>query len=193
MAALKIDLDLATRPGLPEALQVLLQDYPRLGWESHPHFSGLVQFWLERHMMFRQILGTLQTDVQQGLDRNIEAQQYAARLGRLGSMLVGQLQGHHQIEDHHYFPVLAKLDARITPGFDILDKDHHAMGGLLNRFAGAANGVLGAVSDADQFQDQAGDFLGELATFQRMLDRHLNDEEELIVPVILNNGGAGLS
>ena len=53
MADLPDDLALGVRAGLPDALRVLLADYPREGWESHPHFTGLVRFWLDRHLMFR--------------------------------------------------------------------------------------------------------------------------------------------
>jgi len=187
------DLLLANRSGLPEPLRVLLADYPRIGWEAHPNFSGLVQFWLERHLNFRKLCEVLTTDTMAVLERDLELQQYAGRMSRFGGMLLNQLHGHHQIEDHHYFPTLSKLDGRIEAGFDILEKDHEAMDGLLNRFATAANGVLNIVADEHKARDAAGEFLKEVKSFERMLDRHLNDEEELIVPVILKTGGGGLS
>ena len=183
---------LKSRKGLPDALRVLLDDYPKAGWESHPNFSGLVQFWLERHMMFRQILDALQTDAQARLDNKMDARGYAMRLSRLGGMMVEGLHGHHQIEDHHYFPILKGLDTRIERGFDILDRDHQAMDGLLDRFARAANGVLGQ-SDAKKSREKVAGFMSERDAFARMLDRHLQDEEEIIVPVILKNGAAGLT
>ncbi|MGC8202112.1 hemerythrin domain-containing protein [Aliiroseovarius sp. PTFE2010] len=184
-------LALATREKLPEALRVLLADYPRAAWEAHPNFSGLVQFWLERHLMFRKLLGLLQTDAAQRLDRAIAPDQYSARLGRFGSMLVEQLHGHHQIEDHHYFPQLRVLDPRLERAFDVLDRDHHAMDGLLNRFTEAANGVL-LQPDEEQARESTARFDKELGSFQRMLDRHLCDEEEIIAPVILKHGPGGL-
>lgn len=185
-------LALDKRAGLPEPLRVLLLDYPRLGWEAHPNFSGLVQFWLEMHMKFRKLLELMDADTKTVLDRGMDMQQYAGRVSRFGGMLVSQLHHHHQIEDGHYFPTLSVLDERITAGFDILEKDHEVMDGLLNRFATAANGVLQNVSDEVKARDGAGVFLRELDGFGGMLDRHLNDEEELIVPVILKNGAAGL-
>lgn len=185
------DLALDLRTGLPDALKVLLEDYPRLAWEAHPNFSGLVQFWLERHMMFRKLLDMLTGDAQARLDANMDPGQYAARLSRFGGMLLEQLHGHHQIEDHHYFPQLVTLDDRLTRGFGILDKDHHAMDGLLSRFADGANLVL-REGDAAQAREHTARFLGELTGFQSMLLRHLEDEEDIIVPVILKHGPAGL-
>jgi len=49
--------DLRHRKGLPDALRVLLEQYPRALWESHQNFDGLTRFWLERHLMFRRALG----------------------------------------------------------------------------------------------------------------------------------------
>lgn len=186
------NLDLASRTDLPEALKVLLQDYPRAGWDAHPNFTGLVQFWLERHLMFRKLMTLLQTDSQAMLEKSLDPQAYAARLSRFGGMLLQQLHGHHQIEDHHYFPKLKGMDPRLERGFDILDKDHHALDGLLNRFAESANGVIGTVSDPVGAHDATGAFLSELDAFEIMLNRHLVDEEELVVPVILQNGVSGL-
>ncbi|MGR3661046.1 MAG: hemerythrin domain-containing protein [Paracoccaceae bacterium] len=185
-------VDLENRAALPEALRVLLDEYPRTGWEAHPNFTGLVQFWLEKHLMFRKLLEMLQNDSKEMLDRDMDAQQYAARLSRFGGMMLSQMHGHHQIEDHHYFPKLRQLDSRLERGFDILDKDHLALDGILNRFAETANGVLSSVADSAVLHEATGKFDRELVGFEKFLNRHLEDEEELIVPVILKNGVSGL-
>ena len=44
------DLKLDVRTGLPDALRVLYETYPREVWEGHQNFGGLVAFWLDRHM-----------------------------------------------------------------------------------------------------------------------------------------------
>ncbi|MCU0908016.1 MAG: hemerythrin domain-containing protein [Rhodobacteraceae bacterium] len=185
-------LRLADRAGLPEALRVLLDDYPRDGWATHPQFEGLVAFWLQRHQMFRDLMGLIATDAEAAMDRRLGGRAYAARLSQLGGGLVQNLHGHHQIEDHHYFPVLRRHDARIAIGFDLLDADHHAMDGLLSGFAEAANAAIRAAEDPGALVDRAADLRACMADFRRMLARHLDDEEDLIVPVILRSGGAGL-
>ena len=55
--------DLDRRTGLPDALCVLLRDYPRDLWQSHAQFDGLIRFWLDRHALFRTLLGRLDADV----------------------------------------------------------------------------------------------------------------------------------
>ena len=142
MDPLALDTRTDAGTGLPEALRVLLAAYPRAGWAADPQFHGLVSFWLERHQMFRKLLGILREDTALLLDRQSDPQTFAARLGRFGGMFVNELHGHHQIEDQHYFPLLAQKDARIIRGFDILDSDHHALDGLLDGFVKGANALL---------------------------------------------------
>ena len=184
------DLDLAARTGLPDALKVLLDAYPRQGWSDDPGFDELIRFWLERHVMFRDVLGRLQDTTRQRLDRSGDPQRFLAELSRYGGFFVNQLHHHHTIEDAHYFPRLAGMDSRIARGFDILDADHHALDTHLQAFVTGANAVL--QSDDAARHDAAGRFLAQLDGLEGLLDRHLTDEEDLIVPVILRYGSAGL-
>lgn len=185
------DLTLENRTGLPEALHVLLHDYPREGWQADPGFHGLVSFWLERHMMFRQLMARMATDTQAFLDGRTDARNFAGGIAQFGGMFVNQLHGHHQIEDHHYFPILRSRDDRIERGFDLLDADHHALDGILARFVDQANGAIQGVTGSDP-KTGAGRLLTGLADLERLIDRHLTDEEDLIVPVILRDGPGGL-
>lgn len=179
--------DLATRPGLPDALRVLLADYPRTGWQAHRHFDGLVRFWLDRHLAFRDLLAAMTADARAVLDARMDAEAYARRLSRLGGRFVGDLHGHHHIEDDHYFPMLSRMDDRLQRGFGLLDADHHAIAAHLDAFADAANAVLRAWQGAG-LRDAAGGFLRVLGDSAHLLDRHLTDEEDLVVPVILHHG-----
>ncbi len=182
---------LEIRAGLPEALRVLLSTHPRDSWKGHPDFHGLVSFWLERHMMFRQLLEHMARETEAFLDGNRDAQGYAQGVARYGGLFVNQLHGHHQIEDHHYFPLLRQKDARIERGFDLLDADHHALDGILNRFVEQANGAIQGATGPDP-KVAAGVMRDGLADLERLIGRHLEDEEDLIVPVILIHGADGL-
>lgn len=182
-------LELAARDGLPDALRVLLHDIPREAWEGHERFEGLVRFWLERHMMFRQLLDVMGREADAALDGGA-ARRLASAVSKYGRIFVEQLHGHHQIEDMQYFPILRGMEARIAPGFDLLDADHHALDGQLARFVSLSNGVIGAADKADPSQAQA-QFREGLGGLHRLIDRHLTDEEDLIVPIILRHGMDG--
>ncbi len=186
-----MSLLLQDRTGLPDALQVLVRDYPRDGWAADPHFHGLVSFRLDRHMMFRNLMAHMLQEAEGFLDAERDAQGYAQGLSRYGGLFVSNLHGHHQIEDHHYFPLLRQKDARIEAGFDLLDADHHALDGLLNSFVEAANSAIRGIGGPDPRPSVDG-FRAELLGLQRLIDRHLTDEEDLIVPVILKYGADDL-
>ncbi|SFR55242.1 Hemerythrin HHE cation binding domain-containing protein [Yoonia tamlensis] len=177
------ELALAARAGLPDPLRVLIKEFPRDAWQDHPQYSQLIAFWLDRHLMFRRLLTHLNDDLEAILDARSDTDTYKRGLARYGGMLINQLHGHHQIEDTQYFPVMAQLDTPVARGFDLLDSDHHAMDGLLAGLTDAANGVLKA--DAAGLRDALGGLHGVLDGFGTMLNRHLVDEEELVVPVLL--------
>lgn len=186
------ELALERRAGLPDALRVLLEDYPRAAWEADPGFSGLIRFWLDRHLMFRRLTGVMRGEAEAAIDGTMEAGLFAGHLSRYGSMFAGELHGHHMIEDAHYFPHLKGLDRRLGRGFEILDRDHHAIDGHLEAFAESANAVLRAAAAGEAQRDALGAFHGGLTRLEGFLDRHLTDEEDLVVPVLLKHAPAGL-
>lgn len=179
---------LETRQALPEPLRVLLADYPRDLWQAHANFDGLTRFWLERHLMFRQLLERLQGEAEAVLDRRADPLRYQRDTARLAGFFLNQLHNHHMIEDHHYFPQLAALESPLERGFEILDHDHHVLDGHIHALAERINAMLRRPPDA--LHDAAGALHEALKGFAPFLDRHLWDEEELIVPVILKHGAA---
>ena len=177
---------LESRSGLPEALRVLLDEYPRNIWDGHSNFDGLVRFWLERHLMFRKFLEHMQRDLEHRLEGQLSPDLYSTRLARIANMFIGELTTHHTIEDQQYFPILVGFESDLQRGFEILDKDHHALDFHLENLAANANRVFKAgVHEQDRALDA---FHDKLQVLHKFLDRHLIDEEELIVPIILKHG-----
>jgi hypothetical protein len=175
-------LALGLRTGLPDALQVLVRELPRLQWPQNPRFHGLASFWLDRHLDFRRVQAMLAADAAARLAGEMDAADHARRLARLGGHLLDSLHGHHQIEDAEYFPLMATLDARVSRGFDLLDADHQALDGALHGFADAANAVLRGEPDA------AAHWPDRMTGFSVLLNRHLEDEEDIVIPLILKSG-----
>jgi hemerythrin-like domain-containing protein len=180
------DLALETRLQLPADYQLILADYPREGWQGHVDFNGLAAFWLDRHLEFRQVLQRLRSEAEARIDGSLAPEAYAARLQRMGSQFLNGLIGHHQIEDDAYFPELARLEPTIARGFEMLDSDHHALHTLIESFAKGGNAVLMAPDEAAG-REAAAAFHCHLGKFQRLLARHLDDEEDLVLPVVLKH------
>lgn len=181
---------LAGRVGLPDSLRVLADAFPRATWEGHANFGEMVQFWMQRHGMFRDLIARIEADAQAFVDGDRDAQAFKANLARYGGFFLNELHMHHQVEDAHYFPRLAALDARIGHGFDMLEADHEAIDGLLKRFADGANAAL-REDEVSTIREQAGVFLDDARRFHTLLERHLTDEEDLVVPVVLKTGFDG--
>jgi iron-sulfur cluster repair protein YtfE (RIC family) len=178
-------LDLAQRQTLPAEFRLILGDYPRATWPDHSDFNGLAAFWLDRHLGFRNAMTALNTEVEAMLDRRLDPAQWKRQLSQRGSALLGDLIGHHQIEDHTYFPELIRLEPRLSRGFDMLDADHHALHDLIDRFATGANAALSAEGTA--LHVAAAAFRKDLQQFETLLARHLTDEEDLVLPVVLKH------
>ena len=177
--------DLEHRDGLPETLKLLLADYPREAWEAHPEFRGLTSFWLERHLAFRRLMPVLQEQTRGIIERDAEPN--PRRLVQVASTLLDGLHGHHQVEDHHYFPLLAETEPRLEQGFQLLDGDHHALDAHLHALADRTNAVLRVLSEGQPPREAAARLDEALTPFGSFLERHLIDEEDLIVPIILHH------
>ena len=182
------DLPLETRTALPDPLRILLEEFPRAAWQTHGNFDGLVAFWLDRHLGFRQMTAQMRHGTEALLDGRLDPQVFARRLTRQGSRFLDHLHGHHQIEDAHFFPQLALAEPRLAHGFDLLEADHQAIDRHLAGFVTSANTLLTGWQNSALLAPTAGSFLEAVAGITALLDRHLTDEEELVVPVILRHG-----
>lgn len=167
----------------------MLARYPRAQWQRHANLGELSRFWLQRHDMFREI-GSLLSDgiseLQEGHKTSAEfAEWFAPRL----QFFLQQLTTHHHIEDNHYFPVFQRAEKRLEKGFAILESDHHIIHVNLASTAESANVMLGALASGGDRARRAVSAYAE--SNQQLLDlllRHLEDEEDLIVPIVLDRG-----
>ena len=73
-------------------------------------------------------------------------------------------------------------------GFDVLEGDHEAIHADILRVVEAANGLLHAWRRSRRPPRCDGRLCRHQRTLLQSLVRHLDDEEDLIVPVILDQG-----
>lgn len=173
---------------MPSEMQTLLRDYPRQAWPDHPHFATSIQNWMGAHKMFRQ-LGNIARDNCEGfLDKSRSADEFASRLSYYGGLLVQNLHGHHTWEDRSFFPELRAADGRFDDGIELLEQDHVRLDQVLNDFTDSANRAIKLV-DLDEAQafDEAGAVLGFAKDIEGLLEQHLSDEEDLVVPILLHH------
>ena len=188
-AALALD----TRAGWPADLRLLIDRYPRECWTGHANLGAMAQFWLQRHDMFREIAAALEQAAAAFRGGTASAQDFRAWFPPRLQFFLQQLNAHHQVEDLHYFPVFQAAEARLAHGFEVLEADHGAIHHAIERTVETANAFLRApVNDADVLRGSGDAYMAASGTLLRQLRQHLGDEEDLIVPLILDRTEAAL-
>lgn len=173
---------------LPTEMQSLLATYPRDSWDAHPGFKDKTRQWLRAHEGFRYLSETIRTDAEAYLDKGIDPEEFSGRLSYLGNALVRNLHGHHTWEDRSYFPELSAADARFDEGLEILETDHADLDRVLEDFTRLANRTIKLIQlNESAAREEAEQLHGVSETIEAFLARHLTDEEELAVPIILHH------
>ncbi|MDB5526652.1 MAG: hemerythrin protein [Rhizobium sp.] len=188
----KVDhqLTIAVRRGMPTDLLDLLRKFPRGRWAGDPRIHGLAEGWIQRHEMFRELsvlTAKATADLREG---RLAAETFLPLFQRRMGLLLSELETHHHVEDHHYFPAFAAAAPKLQKGFDILDNDHDVIHDSILSLNQASCELIAALSgevsghDGDAMR-VAARLAGKITGFDRVLLRHLEDEEDLIIPLIL--------
>ncbi|MDN4631510.1 hemerythrin domain-containing protein [Sphingomonas sp. PsM26] len=180
---------LESRQGLPATIAYLREAYPAPQWRDHHNFGELAAFWLQVHASLRQQGDQLQQITQSfregGLDANAFQQAFVPRFNHF----LQHLEGHHQIEDAVYFPKFRQLDPRMQQGFDLLENDHELIHSALVTSLDAARQLVVALPRGARAAQTANDGYADATDrLIQLLARHLADEEDLVIPAMLEHG-----
>ena len=185
--------DLDTRSGLPDDLRFLLERYPREQWTRHANLGQMARFWLDRHNMFRDLGGALRDATEKFRQGALAPAEFQGWFAPRLQFFLQQLNEHHHVEDFHYFPVFHAAEARLGRGFELLEKDHEILHAGIQQSADAANEFLRNLhADKDRQQRAAGGYADVNERLLKHMLRHLDDEEDLIIPLILDRGEEAL-
>lgn len=159
----------------------LREEYPRDRWTALPEVAA---FWLQMHAGFRGHQAHMDGLVSQwragGDIRDLHRQLIPA----LQSFLQ-HLDGHHRIESGQYFPMMRKIEPRIGAGIDLLDRDHDVIHGTLDTLFQSGLAFHQAMSsNAPDAADRAARLADTLDAGAPQLLRHLEDEEDIVIPLI---------
>lgn len=186
-ADVAVELALASRSGLGDDIAYLRSRYPQADWRGHANFGQLADFWLHVHQSLRGEAATVQqvTQAFRGGTLSPPAFERAFVPGLNG--FLGHLDAHHRIEDSVYFPKFRALDTRMARGFDVLEADHALIHATLVTTVEHARALLHALTTPDP--SRAAHAFAETADgLLNLLVRHLADEEDLVIPAMLEHG-----
>jgi hypothetical protein len=178
--------DLDRRDGWSKQLAFLLERHPRPTWPARQ--SATAEFWLSVHERLRRDCAGIRAA---GDEHGSAPPRLAVVAAPRLHGLVAAAHGHHQIEDFQYFPAFRRAEPRLSRGFDLLEHDHAE----LRREIDAALAALGELQAAAQRSNDsttprfaAERYLRAAAALCGSLLRHLDDEEELVVPLLIERG-----
>lgn len=180
-------LDLAGRTGLPDTLAPRRAAYPAVAWPAHANYGQLTAFWLSVHASLRAEAATVR-DILAAFDDPVP--HFAQNFVPAMNAFLGHLDAHHQIEDAHYFPRFRQIEPEAMAAFDLLEADHRLIHDRLTTTVDSARTLLAADDRGWHPARERHD--ADLAELARLLDRHLADEEEIVIPALLVHGERAL-
>lgn len=178
---------LHVREGLPAEFKYLLPEVPRAEWPTM-RLHATARFWLDRHDAFRRLQSRIAA--RGGLWRTAgeDSVAYQRQVTPLLAQFIPALDGHHQIESGHYFPAFSASEPRMRAGFELLDRDHEAVHAVLAAMVEAANGLIAAVRSGAPAATAAAKLADVVDGSTTALSRHLDDEEDIVVPLLTLRG-----
>lgn len=185
--------DLAERVTLPEGMAHLLPRYPRTNWRDHERCGPLTRRWLAMHDDLRGSGGELLRMATAFRDAPGEASLFDRMFRPLAIHHYQHLEGHHQIEDSVLFPRFRLLGAQLRDGFDLLESDHEVIHEGLVRWKAGIDRLLRSLPlGRDELRFALDAHLTDAEHLGRLVERHLADEEDVVIPNLLHHGEVGL-
>ena len=181
---------LNARTGLPSEFAWLRDAFPRERW-TDVALPPVAAHWLQMHAGFRgagahmdQLVAARRTDT-------LDVRAFHDRLLPTLTNFLQHLDGHHGIETGHYFPQFRRIEPRIAAGIDLLDRDHDAVHAHLEILAARGNAFHQAVRAGDvAVGNHAARMADALTAANPALLRHLDDEEDIVIPLIARHADA---
>ena len=161
---------------------------PRDRWQAHA-LPQTAAFWLQMHQGFRQASAAMARTVADHRAGALDTRAFHDRLLPTLAQFLQHLDGHHNVESGHYFPQFRQIEPRIAAGIDLLDRDHDVVHAHLEALAAGGNAFHQAIRSGAPAEDAAKRLAEALDAADAPLIRHLDDEEDIVIPLIALRGG----
>lgn len=149
----------------------------------------MARFWIDKHNYLRRQSDALINANDELRSERLDAQQFGAWLAPRLQGFLAELHGHHQIEDFHYFPAFRAAEPRLDAGFDVLAKDHdlihQGIAGVVETINTFLRMLNGDAADSSAQRHAADRYMEAISQLHDRLSRHLADEEDLIIPLMI--------
>ena len=173
------ELHVSTRTAFPDGLLTDLIDGGFTDWKQHPQFlmSGAALHGF--HNRLRLACDSLTRELGDEVS-NHDNDIYHWRLPAFGRQIIDVAHSHHHAEDNFYFPQYQSLFPQLERPLSLLDGDHRVLEQMLDDLQLSLyklneNSPVADWENCRDISEQLG----------RVIHRHLDDEEEIVMPAIM--------
>lgn len=172
------------RSGLDASLRVDLGDLPRDSWPSHANYAGMAEHWQQIHRAMLGDIGGLSRALASIADGKVMAAQMPELTGQIREVArhaTEHAHFHHRIEDQQVFPGFVRARPALARPLALLDADHLVLDASIRAFEQALQAFPQEDAPASAFDRLA----RTSAEVDRIMRRHIADEEEIVIPTVL--------
>ena len=137
--------------------------------------------WLKVHTNIRKRQRILTQINDAYISGEFDWSEYRSQILKRINMHVLKLHQHHGVEDDGFFPEFVSMYPKLAPAFEILGHDHEYLNELLDKLQ-IQNDQLGRSEIEDKAL--AEELHKTLVAVTDLLQQHLTDEEDLVIPIL---------
>lgn len=137
--------------------------------------------WLKVHTNIRKrqrILTQISTAYQSG---EFDWSEYRSQMLKRINMHILKLHQHHGVEDEGFFPEFIRMYPQLQAGFEILGCDHVRLDALLDKLQLQNDTLARSEVEDKALAEQLHQTLMDAS---KLLQQHLTDEEDLVIPIL---------
>jgi len=137
--------------------------------------------WLKVHTNIRKRQRILVQISEAYISGEFDWSEYRSQILKRINMHVLKLHQHHGVEDEGFFPEFVSMYPKLAPAFEILGHDHEYLNELLDKLQ-IQNDQLARSEIEDKAL--AEELHKTLVAVTDLLQQHLTDEEDLVIPIL---------
>ncbi len=137
--------------------------------------------WLKVHTNIRKRQRILVQISEAYISGEFDWSEYRSQILKRINMHVLKLHQHHEVEDEGFFPEFVSMYPKLAPAFEILGHDHEYLNELLDKLQ-IQNDQLARSEIEDKAL--AEELHKTLVAVTDLLQQHLTDEEDLVIPIL---------
>lgn len=137
--------------------------------------------WLKVHTNIRKRQRILVQISEAYISGEFDWSEYRSQILKRINMHVLKLHQHHGVEDDGFFPEFVSMYPKLAPAFEILGHDHEYLNELLDKLQIQNDQLARSEVEDKTLAEQLHQTLMDAS---KLLQQHLTDEEDLVIPIL---------